>query len=88
MAFEKKCFYDAPLHNFLTGHNDNNKCVKLMFWNKQIPGKKPASKLKPQFKGEKEKKIKIVIIQSHNTVHFSNNINSLYGWGWHLFLTD
>lgn len=45
-----------PLHNFLTGHNGNNKCVKLMFWNKQIPGKKPASKLKPQFKGEKEKK--------------------------------
>lgn len=29
-----------------------------MFWNKQIPGKKPASKLKPQFKGEKEKKNK------------------------------
>lgn len=26
-------FMTPPLHNFLTVHNDNKECVKLMFWN-------------------------------------------------------
>lgn len=47
-----------PLHNFLTVHNDNKECVKLMFWNaNKSPGKTAAeTRVKQIRKTEKRKK--------------------------------
>lgn len=41
------------LHNVLIVNDDNKECVKLMSWNKQIPGKTQFLEQKPEAKQKK-----------------------------------